>query len=70
MAQSGQEVGNRKNIGTVEIDAARNVEISFEQSFEVAENNVERMSAAQKKSARIVSRFIAVKRNLNGTDLA
>ena len=35
-------------IGAVEVDATRNVEISFEQSFEVAENNVERMSAAQK----------------------
>lgn len=56
-------------VGTVEIDAARNVEISFEQSFEVAENNVERMSAAQKKSARIVSRFVTVERNLNSADL-
>ena len=57
-------------IGAVEVDATRNVEISFEQSFEVAENNVERMSAAQKKSSRIVSRFIAVERNLNSADLA
>ena len=69
MAQSGQEVGNRKNIGTVEIDAARNVEISFEQSFEVAKNDVEGMPAVSKKSARIVGRFIAVERNLNGADL-
>ena len=69
MAQSGQQVGNRKNIGTVEIDAARNVEISFEESFEVAKNNVERMTAAQKKSARIVGRFVAVERNLNSADL-
>lgn len=56
-------------IGAVEVDATRNVEISFEQSFEVAENNVERMSAAQKKSSRIVSRFVAVERNLNSADL-
>lgn len=69
MAQSGQQVGNRMLVGTVEIDAARDVEISFEQSFEVAKNNVERMPAAQKKPARIVSRFIAVERNLNSADL-
>ena len=56
-------------IGAVEVDATRNVEISFEQSFEVAENNVERMSAAQKKSSRIASRFVAVERNLNSADL-
>ena len=60
MAQSGQQVGNRMKVGTVEIDAARDVEISFEQSFEVAKNNVERITAVQKKSARVVSRFIAV----------
>ena len=69
LAQSGQEVGNRMKVGTVEIDAARNVEISFEQSFEVAKNDVEGITAAQKKPARIVSRFIAVERNLNGADL-
>ena len=69
MAQSGQEVGNRKKVGTVEIDAARNVEISFEQSFEVAKNDVEGMPAAQKKPARIVSVFIAVERNLDSADL-
>ena len=56
-------------VGTVEIDAARNVEISFEQSFEVAKNDVEGITAAQKKPARIVSKFIAVERNLNGADL-
>ena len=69
MAQSGQEVGNRMKVGTVEIDAARNVEISFEQSFEVAKNKVERITAVSKKSARIVGRFVAVERNLNGADL-
>ena len=57
-------------IRTVEIDTTRNIEISFEESFEVAKNNVERMPAAQKKTARIVSRFIAVERNLNRTDMA
>ena len=57
-------------IGAVEIDAARDVEISFEQSFEVAKNNVERITAERKKTARIVSRFIAVERNLNSTYLA
>jgi len=56
-------------VGTVEINAARNVEISFEQSFEVAKNNVEGITAAQKKPARIVSRFVAVERNLNSADL-
>ena len=56
-------------IGMVEIDAARNVEISFEQSFEVAKNDVEGMPAVSKKSARIVSRFVAVERNLNSADL-
>ena len=69
MAQSGQQVGNRMKVGTVEIDAARDVEISFEQSFEVAKNNVERITAVSKKSARIVGRFVAVERNLNGADL-
>ena len=57
-------------VGMVEIDAARDVEISFEQSFEVAKNNVERITAVSKKTTRIVSRFIAVERNLNGTYLA
>ena len=47
-------------IGAVEIDAARDVEIFFEQSFEVVKNNVERITAVQEKSARVVSRFIAV----------
>ena len=69
MAQSGQQVGNRMKVGTVEIDAARNVEISFEQSFEVAKNDVEGMPAAQKKPARIVGRFVAVERNLDSVDL-
>ena len=57
-------------IDSVKIDSASNVEIFFEQSFEVAKNDVERITAAQKKSARIVSRFIAVERNLNRTDFA
>ena len=56
-------------IGVVEIDAARDVEISFEQSFEVAKNSVERMLAVSKKSARIVGRFVAVERNLNSAYL-
>lgn len=47
-------------IGAVEIDAARDVEIFFKQSFEVVKNNVERITAVRKKSARVVSRFIAV----------
>lgn len=57
-------------IGAVEIDAARDVEIFFEQSFEVVKNNVERITAVRKKSARVVSRFIAVERNLDSTNLA
>ena len=57
-------------VGTVEIDAARDVEIFFEQSFEVVKNNVERITAVQEKSARVVSRFIAVERNLDSTNLA
>ena len=43
--------------------------ISFEQSFEVVKNDVEGMPAVSKKSARIVGRFVAVERNLNGADL-
>ena len=57
-------------IEAVEIDTTRNVEITFEQNFEITKNNVERMTAAQKKTAGIVSRFIAVERNLNRTDMA
>ena len=57
-------------IGAVEIDTTRNVEISFEKSFEVAKDNIERMPVAQKKTAGIVSRFIAVERNLKRTDMA
>ena len=57
-------------IGAVEVDSARNVEISFEQSFKVAKNNVEGMSAVRKKSSGVVSKFIAVERNLNGTNFA
>jgi len=56
-------------VGTVKIDAARDVEIFFKQSFEVAKNSVERMPAVSKKSARIVGRFVAVERNLNGAYL-
>ena len=56
-------------IRTVEVNAARNVEIFFEQSFEVAKYNVERVPAVRKKSARIVSKFIAIERNLDRTDL-
>ena len=56
-------------IGSVEIDTASDVEIFFEQSFEVTKNNVESVSAVRKKSAIVVSKFVAVKRNLNGTNL-
>ena len=56
-------------IEAVEIDTTRNVEITFEQNFEITKNNVERITAAQKESSRVVSRFIAVERNLNRTDM-
>lgn len=68
LAQSGQQVRNGMLVGTVKIDAARDVEISFKQSFEVAKNSVERMPAVSKKSARIVGRFVAVERNLNSAN--
>ena len=56
-------------IGMVQVNAAINVEITFEQSLEVTKNDVEGLTAVFKESAGVVRKFIAVERNLNNLDL-